>query len=152
MDISLFYQLRDRLYASAGAGCNVINEDFRLKRAVESFEPLSKANKVFAKLYSMCNELFTSEKTAPILADCIALCDALVVTQGTFKDNSITFEKEGVKSCKPSEIRYSVLSNLNGNIESKDPRIINWYLNSLKSNTPKSVINFFGRDLVPMLK
>ena len=152
MDISLFYQLRDRLYASAGAGCNVINEDFRLKRAVESFEPLSKANKVFAKLYSMCNELFTSEKPAPILADCIALCDALAVTQGTFKDNSITFEKEGVKSCKPSEIRYSVLSNLNGNIESKDPRIINWYLNSLESNTLKSVINFFGKDLVPMLK
>ncbi|MDE5936120.1 MAG: hypothetical protein K2G83_01770, partial [Ruminococcus sp.] len=55
-----------------------------------------------------------------------------------------------------SDMRYSVLSNLNGKIESRDPRIINWYLNSLKSNTPddlkKSVINFFGRDLVPMLK
>lgn len=156
MDISLFYQLRDRLYASAGAGCDVINEDFRLKRAVEAFEPLSKANKVFAKLYSMCNELFTSEKPAPILADCIALCDALAVTQGTFRDSSETSEKEGVSSCEPSDMRYSVLSNLNGKIESRDPRIINWYLNSLKSNTPdylkESVINFFGRDLVPMLK
>lgn len=156
MDISLFYQLRDRLYSTAIAGCSVINEDFRLKRAVESFEPLSKANKVFARLYNMCSELFTSETPAPVLADCIALCDALAVTQGTFKDNSATSEKEGVKSCKPSDMRYSVLSNLNGKIESRDPRIINWYLNSLKSNTPddlkKSVISFFGRDLVPVLK
>lgn len=156
MDISLFYQLRDRLYSTAIAGCSVVNEDFRLKRAVESFEPLSKANKVFARLYNMCSELFTSENPAPVLADCIALCDALAVTQGSFKDNSMTSEKEGVKSCKPSDMRYSLLSNLNGRIESRDPRIINWYLNSLKSNTPddlkKSVINFFGRDLVAVLK
>ena len=73
MDISLFYQLRDRLYSTAIAGCSVINEDFRLKRAVESFEPLSKANKVFARLYNMCSELLTSEMPAPVLADCIAL-------------------------------------------------------------------------------
>ena len=42
-----FYELRTRLYASAAAGCTIIAEDFRLKRAVEAFKPMSEANKVF---------------------------------------------------------------------------------------------------------
>ena len=48
-----FYELRNRLYASAAAGCAIITEDFRLKRAVEAFKPMSEANKVFGKLYRM---------------------------------------------------------------------------------------------------
>ena len=154
MNIALFYQLRERLCSAAVAGCDVISEDFRLKRAVEEFEPLAKANKVFGRLYAMCGELFTSEKPAPLLADCIALCDALAVTQGTFKDSSETSESVGVVSCEPSEIRYSSLKN-EQNIESRDPRVINEYLGTLKANTSeytKQFIMNFGRDLVPMLK
>lgn len=154
MNIALFYQLRERLCSAAVAGCDVISEDFRLKRAVEEFEPLAKANKVFGRLHAMCSELFTSEKPAPLLADCIALCDALAVTQGTFKDNSETSKSVGVVSCEPSEIRYSSLKNEH-NIESRDPRVINEYLGTLKANTSeytKQFIMNFGRDLVPMLK
>ena len=51
MDIKPFYELRTRLYLSAAAGCSVISEDFRLKRALENFKPLSEANKVLGKLY-----------------------------------------------------------------------------------------------------
>ncbi len=154
MNIALFYQLRERLCASAVAGCDIISEDFRLKRAIEEFEPLAKANKVFGKLYAMCGELFTSDKPAPLLADCIALCDALAVTQGTFKDNSETSESVGVVSCEPSDIRYSSLKN-EQNIESRDPRVINDYLCKLKVNTSeysKQFIVNFGKDLVPALK
>lgn len=155
MNIALFYQLRERLCATAVAGCATIGEDFRLQRAVEEFEPLAKTNKVFGRLYAMCVELLANGNPA-LLADCIALCDALAVTQGTFKDNSETSEFEGIKSCKPSDMSYSALVSLNKEIESRDPRIIKWYLNQLKSNIPndlkKSVIDFFGRDLVPMLK
>lgn len=158
MNIALFYQLRERLCASAIAGCDVISEDFRLKRAVEEFEPLAKANKVFGRLHAMCSELFTSDKPAPLLADCIALCDALAVTQGTFKDNSETYESVGVVSCEPSEIRYSSLKN-EQNVESRDPRVINEYLGTLKANTSEYtkqfIMNFgrdLGRDLVPTLK
>lgn len=155
MNISLFYNLRDRLRATALSGCDVIKEDFRLKRAVEEFEPLAGANKIFGKLYTMCNELFTSEKPAPLLADCIALCEALAVTQGTFKDSSETSEFIGVAGCEPSDIHYYEL--LREKKESKDPRVINWHLNKLKldnnSNDFKEyVMKFFGRDLVPMLK
>lgn len=159
MDISLFYQLRDRLYASAAAGCCVINEDFRLKRAVEAFEPLSNANKVFARLYNMCSELFTSEKPAPLIADCIALCDALAVTQGTFRDGSETAEQTGVSGCEPADIRYSMLSDLQENINSKDPRIVNKFLDFSEASSSSNAFAYFeeyimnfGRNIVPLLK
>lgn len=154
MNIALFYNLRDRLCATAVAGCATIGEDFRLQRAVEEFEPLAKTNKVFGRLYAMCGELIADGKPA-LLADCIALCDALAVTQGTFKDNSGTSEFEGVKNCEPSDMSYSALTNLKEKIESKDPRVINEYLSTLKANTPeytKQFIMNFGKGLVPVLK
>ena len=79
-----FYELRSRLYACAAAGCGIISEDFRLQRALEAFKPMSEANKVFGKLYAMCQGLITSDDPAAKISDCIALADALAVTQGTF--------------------------------------------------------------------
>lgn len=163
MDISLFYQLWDRLCASAVTGCSTLNEDFRLKRAVESFEPLSKANKVFARLYNMCNELFTSENPAPLLADCIALCDALAVTQATFKDNSETHENKGIKGCTAHNLRYSDFKNqfshfIEGqylkNSSYKDPRVLNLFLNTFTSfsDAGEKFILRFGRSIIPALK
>ncbi|MDE7364793.1 MAG: hypothetical protein K2N27_07945 [Ruminococcus sp.] len=162
MDISLFYQLWDRLCASAVTGCSTLNEDFRLKRAVEAFEPLSKANKVFAKLYNMCSELFTSENPAPLLADCIALCDALAVTQATFKDNSETHENEGVKGCEVHNLRYSDLNqpissfvNQSVNNSCKDPRVLNLFLKNINSSHSvfeEKYILKLGRSIIPALK
>lgn len=162
MDISLFYQLWDRLCASAVTGCSTLNEDFRLKRAVEAFEPLSKANKVFARLYNMCNELFTSENPASLLADCIALCDALAVTQATFKDNSETHENEGVKDCEAHNLRYSDLNqpisyfvNHYTNDLCRDPRVLNLFLNTPYNQLTESGEKFifmFGRSMIPALK
>ena len=40
MDISKFYELRERLYNTAAAGCMTVSEDFRLKRAVDDFKQL----------------------------------------------------------------------------------------------------------------
>ncbi len=87
MDITRFYELRTRLYNTAAAGCMTVSEDFRLKRAVEDFKPLASANKAFEKLYSLCEKLF-SEKPEAVLPDCIALAEALAVTQGTFADST----------------------------------------------------------------
>lgn len=87
-----FYELRTRLYGCAAAGCSAVNEDFRLKRAVDDFAPLAEANKAFGKLYNMCGRLFSEDNTALLLADCIALADALAVAQGGFADNSETAE------------------------------------------------------------
>lgn len=173
MDISLFYQLKDRLYSSAMAGCAVINEDFRLKRAVEAFEPLAKANKVFGRLYNMCSELFTSEAPAPLLADCIALCNALAVTQGTFMDSTQTEESEGVRNAVPCGLRYSELNTsetvtkffntLLENAETspeklRDPRIINLMLDNIRMENVDfreyagKYIQFLGTDFIPVLK
>ncbi len=153
MNIALFYQLRERLCATAVAGCATISEDFRLQRAVEEFEPLAKANKVFGRLHAMCSELLKDGRPA-LLADCIALCDALAVTQGTFKDNSEVTENTGVADCEPSDMRYSSLKN-EQNVQSKDPRVINKYLSSFKTNTSEYATQFimnYGKGIVPALK
>lgn len=92
MNIMPFYELRTRLYSCAAAGCSAVNEDFRLKRAVDDFAPLAEVNKAFGKLYNMCGRLFSEDNTALLLADCIALSDALAVAQGGYADNSETSE------------------------------------------------------------
>lgn len=139
-----FYELRDRLYASAAAGCSLIAEDFRLKRAVEGFKPMSEANKVFGKLYAMCSALLTSENKAADIADCIALADALAVTQGTFADSSETAPAEPIKDIRPAHLSLRTIEVFREKIRKsayneqefdddftaalKDPRLFNSFL------------------------
>lgn len=82
MNTTPFYELHDRLYDRASAGCTSIAEDFRLKRAVENMAPLAEANKTFARLRDMCAKLFTKPEPALLLADYIALAGV----QGSFQD------------------------------------------------------------------
>lgn len=86
MNTTPFYELHDKLYDRASAGCASIAEDFRLKRAVENMAPLAEANKTFARLGNMCAKLFTEPEPALLLADYIALAGALAVVQGSFQD------------------------------------------------------------------
>ncbi len=102
-----FYELRSRLYASAAAGCSIISEDFRLQRAIDAFKPMSESNKVFGRLYSMCCDLLRSDDPAESITGCIALADALAVTQGTFADTSATKPSNKIESVKPQQIPYS---------------------------------------------
>ena len=111
-----FYELRNRLYASAAAGCSLIAEDFRLKRAIEAFQPMSEANKVFGKLYAMCNALLVSENKPADIIDCIALADALAVTQGTFADSSETEPAKAMKMLAPSHMTVAALEEYNEKI------------------------------------
>lgn len=174
MDISPFYELRSRLYCTASAGCSVIEEDFRLKRAVEAFRPLSEANKAFGKFYLMCQKLFSSENTAAALADCIALADALAVTQGTFADPCGTVKicrstgtvpvnepysqlkrlSDKIRKCRTSRIELTVQEN--GMLT--DPRILAVYVDCSGINSiyleefTETMFNVYGSKLVPMLK
>lgn len=174
MDIKPFYELRNRLYSSAVAGCSIINEDFRLKRAVENFKPLSEANKVFGKLYVMCDKLFSSENTASDLADCISLADALAVTQGTFMDSSETqYSPEyELKNCEPVNVPYSKVNEFIDKIKKnnlrnlsdidmgliKDPRILSAFISKCGINHVNfsefaySLCRFYGKSIVPLLK
>lgn len=112
MDINTFYELRSRLYLTAAAGCAAVNDDFRLKRAVEAFEPLSQANKAFGQLYARCSRLFAGGDTAEKLADCIALADALAVTQGTFADKCSETEPLKPMKCIPVNASYSAVNEV----------------------------------------
>ncbi len=170
MDISAFYQLKDRLYASVAAGCGTIKEDFRLKRAIEAFEPLAKANKVFKKLYDMCVGLIDSEKPSEIIVDCIALADALAVTQGTFAEKAITHKQTDSINSQPAYIYSSVLSNRISELQNNtvvsinksiafDPRFINAFIKKIGTNSVNFekcaetlLKNYYGESIIPILK
>lgn len=175
MNISSFYELRQRLYSTAAAGCQTIPEDFRLRKAYEAFEPLSAANKAFAKLYALCGQLFTSDNAPDTLADCIALADALAVTQGTFADNSETAETSFSYDEKLSEeLPYSAVTELCEKIEKcsqkldnisddelkllSDPRVLNAFLKVCGKNSiyldgfAEIMYDRYGKALVPLLK
>lgn len=108
MDITKFYELRKRLYALTASGAALISEDFRLKRAVEEFGAEMASSKPMMKLYTLCTELFTTEKPADKLAECIALADALAVVQGGFADGSETIKSTARSSeTNGSQFTYS---------------------------------------------
>lgn len=173
MDINTFYELRTRLYGTAAAGCGMITEDFRLKRALEAFQPMSAANKVFGRLYQMCENLFTEDNVAEGLADCIALADALAVTQGSFLDKSECVEEDRLclkpqiisKRCL-EEIKSALLEGeLNIQHDGKkdvqimlEPRIFLLFIQSLKRETDitesleKVLLPQFGETIIPVLK
>lgn len=92
MNTTPFYELHDRLYDRASAGCASIAEDFRLKRAVENMAPLAEANKTFARLGNMCAKLFTEPEPALLLAECDeSLLVRLYALRGGLKKQSVCY-------------------------------------------------------------
>ncbi len=176
MDIAPFYELRSRLYFAAAAGCSSIGEDFRYKRAVEGFVTLSKANKAFGKLYDMCASLIESDSPASEITDCIALAEALAVTQGVYSDNE---ETKPVKEnmCKPRDIPASkieeisvIINRANDSLDNftksyaeylRDPRIMGKFLDFMENGRETREFRLFseivctkifGKEIVPLLK
>lgn len=84
MNLSPLYELRERLAGSMIAGVNLIKEDFRFIRAIEAFEPLTRAAPVFQKIYNTAKEAIHPDCKEPagILLDALALVDAVIYTQG----------------------------------------------------------------------
>lgn len=83
MNIEALYELKERLNTSAVAGISLMPEDFRLKRAVEQMEPLSKAAPIFGKIYQGALHMLEvpEEQRADALLDELALVDAVLTTQ-----------------------------------------------------------------------
>lgn len=82
MDIAPVYELKARLRAAAIAGTNLLSEDFRLKKAAESFAPLAKTSPVFARINEMTEKLMNDGSPENLL-DTITLVDAVITTLGT---------------------------------------------------------------------
>ena len=84
MDIAPIYELQNRLRSAAIAGVNLLQEDFRLKRAAEAVKPLEGASPVFAKLNQQMTVLLSADCTNPmaVLLDALVLADAVICTLG----------------------------------------------------------------------
>ena len=61
MNLNPLYELKERLESGIIAGVSLLSEDFRLARAVEQIEPLSKASPVFQKIYQSAMQLLSDE-------------------------------------------------------------------------------------------
>lgn len=106
MNIEPLYELKERLNTSAVAGISLMSEDFRLKRAIEQMEPLTKAAPIFAKIYQGALHILEVpfEQRANALLDEIALLDAVLVTQAAAGIN-------GEFTAIPIEIQKEVTTN-----------------------------------------
>ncbi len=84
MDLQALYDLKERLEHTAIAGTGLLQEDFRLKRAVEALSPLAAASPVFGKIASAAQELLSApaEGRGARLLDVLALVDAVAYTRG----------------------------------------------------------------------
>lgn len=82
MDIAPVFELRARLRAAAIAGTNLLSEDFRLRKAAESFSALSDASPVFAKIRGLTDALLSDkcEDKPGVLLDTITLVDSVICT------------------------------------------------------------------------
>lgn len=112
MDITPIYELKTRLRAAMIAGTNLISEDFRLKKAAESFAPLAASSPVFAKINAMTQKLL-EEKSPECLLDTITLVDSVLTTLGTteVKGEIESLPDNGISSVVVSA-PYSQLSTI----------------------------------------
>lgn len=110
MNLSVVYELRDRLEASAIAGVNLIQEDFRLQRAVEQMAPFAAASPVFKKITAMSRQVLEPDcpDRAGFLLDLMALIDAVLRTQGTIKTDGELMELQGNKNVSGNSGRIVV--------------------------------------------
>lgn len=106
MDLNPVYKLQERLHAAIIAGANLLQEDFRLKRAIEAIKPLAAASPVFAMLNKQAGLLISPDCSEPagILLDTTSLTDAIICTLGTVEVKEEIKELELDKDLNPESI------------------------------------------------
>ena len=84
MNLQALYDLKERLEYAAIAGTGLMQEDFRLSRAVEALVPLAGVNPIFGKISATVKALLNApqEERGKRLLDVLSLVDAVVYTQG----------------------------------------------------------------------
>lgn len=116
MSIVALYELQERLNATAIAGVNMINEDFRLQRSIEQFKEVSGSSPVFQKIAQQLAPLVQTDVVNKeiVLMEALALIDAVLYTQGVVPVNG---ELESIQPagfpyypCRYSELQTLVQS------------------------------------------
>lgn len=118
MDIMPIYELQARLKSAAIAGVNLLQEDFRLKRAAAAVKPLEGASPVFAKLNQQIELLLSPDcgNPAAALLDALSLTDAVICTLGAVEVKGAI---EAYEICHKSNqpVRNAPCSQVKGLIE-----------------------------------
>ena len=108
-------ELKERLVYISVAGTQLLSEDFRLKKATESFAPLAEKNPVFKKIYTDLQKLLGAEKEQQgfLLLNLLGLIDAVLYTQASSGIEGNMEELSQTKNLgKPIQIRYSQIAPL----------------------------------------
>ena len=178
MDIAPVYELKARLRAAAIAGTNLLSEDFRLKKAAESFAPLASASPVFAKINEMTAKLL-SDGSPENLLDTITLVDAVITTlgavdvKGELEDIPVSESGTAIVNAPYSQLSLilGALTESGGgqyntfvDVRENHPELLNDYRvkpalvkglgapYSELADVVASVVGEMGRDMIPLLK
>lgn len=113
MNLQALYDLKERLEYATIAGTGLMQEDFRLRRAVDALAPLAAANPVFGKISNTAKALLAApqEERSAWLLDVLSLVDAVVYTQGVTNIPG-TLEPMEQGTGKYVEARYGELQPL----------------------------------------
>lgn len=108
-------ELHERLAYSAVAGTALLEEDFRLKKAMENLAPLVQKNLVFEKIHDGLQQLFHAEETqrGKLLLNLLGLVDAVLYTQASSGIQGELIMLPDMPSCGTlQQIPYSELKPL----------------------------------------
>lgn len=108
------FQLQERLHNTAFSGAGLIDEDFRLHKAIEEFSVMAPKNPVFTKIYQTIKPLSdssVSDKTT-VLLDAITLVDAVCTTMAQTASPESAEKQEGTEYTDPCQKRYSDISDI----------------------------------------
>lgn len=147
-------ELKERLVYIAVAGTQLIGEDFRLKKSIESFSVLAEKNPVFKKIYADLQTMMSAEKEEQVslLLNILGLIDAVLYTQATSTVEGEVLEFPEYDTLGDIiQIRYSEISPLiealtttgSGRMEV----LQNAIMNNPRSLTDYRIINALINDL-----
>ena len=105
-------ELHERLAYSAVAGTALLEEDFRLKKMVDTFASLAPKNPVFAKIHKELAALFEEQPAhrGRMLLNLLGLVDAVLYTQAGYgATGELAALPENAESGEFQPIRYSAL-------------------------------------------
>ncbi len=108
-------ELHERLAYTAVSGTALLEEDFRLKRMMEAFAPLSQKNPVFGKIHAGLAALFAAEpeQRGMLLLNLLGLIDAVLYTQAGYgAEGDFAALRENTDLGNVQQIRYSELHAL----------------------------------------
>ena len=105
-------ELKERLVHITIAGTELLEEDFRLKKTMETFSVLAEKNPIFQKLYLGLKQLFEAEKNQKpiVLLNILGLLDAVLYTQAqTGMEGDYQEIVTSQHLDMPEQYRYSVI-------------------------------------------